>query len=278
MSVIRCAVLLAMLLGCRLAGAETLRLVADAWPPFTSKYLPHNGLAVDLVDTALSRAGYTTEYIEVPWARVLHGLQQGNYDVVVDAWYSTDRTAYGQYSSAYLTNRIRFLQARGGPVRYARLDDLRAYSIAVVRGYAYSPAFDQDQGFNKVPVTEFGMAAGMLAAGRVQLTLEDELVAQHRLNSDLGGIKDKLEFIPGALEEKGLYILVRRSLDGYEQVVDGFNRAIEEMRADGTYQRIYARHGLAQVVQGGAVEQSRLPSPMLFATDFRAPAPVSNVP
>jgi polar amino acid transport system substrate-binding protein len=53
------ALLLALLCGGP-ALAEHLRLSGDSWPPFTDQRLPNNGLAVDLVSTALQRAGHTT--------------------------------------------------------------------------------------------------------------------------------------------------------------------------------------------------------------------------
>ncbi|MBB2493885.1 substrate-binding periplasmic protein [Aquipseudomonas ullengensis] len=224
--------------------AELVRMSADSWPPFTDKRLPNNGLAVDLVNTALQRAGYTTEYIEAPWARVLHGLQQGDYDLVVSAWYSEERTRFGQFSAPYLINRVRFLQHRRTAIDYQSLADLRPYDIAVVRGYSYSQAFDQDASLRKVPVLEFAMGARMLAAGRVQLALEDELVAQHYLNRELAEVKDSLTFLPQPLSENGLHILVRLSHPRHQQIVDDFNRAIVQMRADGTYAQIYQRHGL----------------------------------
>lgn len=244
MNGIRCLALLLMTLACSQAGAEHLRLVGDAWPPFTSQALPNNGLAVDLVDTALRRAGYTTEFVEVPWARVLRGMEQGDYDVTVAAWYSEDRTRYALFSEPYLVNRIRFMRRKGLPPIYTSLADLRPFSIAVVRGYSYSAEFDQDQTLTKVPVLEFGMGARMLAAGRVQLTLEDELVAQYHLNRDLREVRDSLEFLPLPLTESGLHILVRRSHPQHKQIVRDFNKAIIGMRADGTYQQIYQRHGL----------------------------------
>ncbi len=49
-----------------LTSAEHVRLVGDVWPPFTDQRLPGNGLAVELVSTALQRAGHSTEYVEVP--------------------------------------------------------------------------------------------------------------------------------------------------------------------------------------------------------------------
>ena len=138
-----------------LAAAESLRLVADPWPPFTDQRLPGNGLASDLVEQALERAGYRTHYAEVPWERAVLGLKRGDYDVLINAWYSVERTRFGHFSQPYLINRIRFLQRKGGDIRFQRLADLYPHSIAVVRGYAYSKAFDNDPDLHKVGVASF---------------------------------------------------------------------------------------------------------------------------
>jgi len=227
------------------AVAEHLRLAGDVWPPFTDQRLPNNGLAVDLASSALLRAGHTTEYVEVPWARVLRGLQQGDYDVIVAAWYADDRARYGLFSEPYLVNRIRFLRRSGMTLDYRGLRSLRPYSIAVVRGYSYDSAFDAARELSKVPVMEFAMGARMLAAGRVQLAVEDELVARHYLNQELREIRGMVEFVETPLSENGLHILVRRSHPLHQQLVREFNASIRAMREDGSYRRIFRRHGLA---------------------------------
>lgn len=234
----------ALLLPLYAAAESPLRLVADPWPPFNDATLLHNGLASDLVATALQRAGYATRYVQVPWERALQGVEKGTYDVLISAWYNDERATFGHYSQPYLTNRIRFLRRKGSQVEFAQLSDLYPYSIAVVRGYAYSSAFDKDSRLNKVGVAGFAMGARMLHAGRVQLTLEDELVARYHLSRSLAGIADQLEFLPQPLSESGLHILVSRRHAQHQQIVEAFNQAIEAMRADGSYAELFRRHGL----------------------------------
>jgi len=225
-------------------AAETLRLVADPWPPFNDQALLNNGVASDLVSTALSRAGYTSTYAQVPWERAVRGLQQDIYDVLINAWYTDERATFGHYSQPYLINRIRFLQRKGSQISFKQLPDLYPYSIAVVRGYAYSSEFDQDTRLTKVGVGGFAMGARMLHARRVQLTLEDEIVARFHLGRELASIRDQLEFLPQPLSENGLHILVSRNHPQHQQIADAFNKAIEAMRADGSYAQIFQRHGL----------------------------------
>jgi polar amino acid transport system substrate-binding protein len=192
----------------------------------------------------LERAGYLTTYAQVPWARAVRGLQQEAYDVLINAWYTDERAVYGHYSQPYLVNRVRFLQRKNAGINFTQLSDLYPYSIAVVRDYAYSPAFGQDAKLNKVEVVSFELAARMLHARRVQLTLEDELVARFHLSRSLAGVRDQLEFLPQPLSENNLHILISRKHPQHQQIADAFNKAIEEMRADGSYAQIFQRHGL----------------------------------
>ncbi|MCY1270574.1 Lysine/arginine/ornithine-binding periplasmic protein [compost metagenome] len=234
---------LAMLLSAA-SLADTLRMAGGRWPPFADTRMPGNGFCVELVSQALQRAGFASQYAEVPWPRALQGVRKGDYDIVVDAWYNAERESYAAYSRPYLTNRVRLLKRKGSPITFGQLSDLYPYQIAVVRGYSYAAEFDGDPRLRKVEVRSFANAARMLHAGRVDLTLEDELVARHRLNTELRPLQDDLEFLPGALAEKELYIMVSRSNPRYAEILAGFDQAIREMRADGSYEALLRAYGL----------------------------------
>lgn len=236
--------LLGLLLLMQAAAAEKLRLVADAWPPFTDINLVNGGLATDLVSTALARAGYASEFEQVPWARALQGIGDGRYDVLVSAWFNHERTLIGEFSNEYLLNRVRFLKRKDSPIEFDSLKALHAYPIAVVRGYAYSSAFDSDSELQKVPVHSFSMAVRMLAAGRVALAVEDEYVARYNLSREVPRVRESVEFLPKPLSENGLHILVSLKNPNHAQIVANFDRGIAAMKADGSYDRMFRQHGL----------------------------------
>ena len=240
----RALALIGLLLLTQSAAAEKLRLVADSWPPFSDATLVNGGLATDIVSTALARAGYASDFEQVPWARALLGVGEGRYDVLVNAWYNEERTRLGQFSGEYLLNRVRFLKRKDAPIEYNNLQQLHTYPIAVVRGYAYSPAFDEDVSLQKVPVHSFAMAVRMLAADRVKLTLEDEYVARYYLAREPAKVRNAVEFLPKPLSENSLHILVSLKHPHHEQIVAGFDREIAEMKADGSYERLMKEHGM----------------------------------
>lgn len=220
------------------AYAEKLRLVADAWPPFTDASMEQGGLATALVKTALERAGYLSDFEQVPWARALVGIGDGRYDVLVNAWYNDSRTRIGQFSEGYLDNRVRLLKRKADVIHFERLSDLYPHSIAVVRDYAYSADFDNDLRLQKVPVRSFPVAIGMLAAGRVTLAVEDEYVASWFLQQGPSNAKDQIEFFGKPVSENNLHILVSLKHPQHAQIVADFDKAIGAMKADGSYARI----------------------------------------
>ena len=236
--------LMGLLLLTQAAAAEKLRLVADAWPPFTDINLVNGGLATDLVSTALARAGYASEFEQVPWARALQGIGDGRYDVLVSAWFNKERTLIGEFSNEYLLNRVLFLKRKDSPIEFDSLKALHAYPIAVVRGYAYSSAFDSDPELQKVPVHSFSMAVRMLAAGRVALAVDDEYVARYNLGREVPRVRESVEFLPKPLSENGLHILVSLKNPNHAQIVANFDRGIAAMKADGSYDRMFRLHGL----------------------------------
>lgn len=244
MNVLRACCCVLALLGWGSTSAETLRLAANFWPPFTDESALNNGVATDLVTTALARAGYASQYEEVPWERAVRFLQRGEFDGLVGAWFSEERALYGHFSKPYLINRIRLLQRKGRGIQFRRLSDLYPYRIAVGRGYAYSPEFDNDPRLRKSVVGGFINAARMLSRGRVDLTLEDELVARYYFSRELRDIRDQLEFLPQPLSESSLHLLVRRSHPDHQRIVEAFDQAIAAMHADGSYAEIFRRHGL----------------------------------
>ena len=234
-----CWVVLLLLTPC--AWGQSLKLVADLWPPYVDVSLPSGGLATQIVTAAFSRAGYATTLEQVPWARAVQGIGDGRYDVLITVWYNDERTHIGQHSAGYFSNRILFWRKRGSGIEFDHnLTTLHGYPIAVSRGYAYSPAFTQNQCLEKVQVKNFAMALGMLAAGRVSLALEEERVGRYLLAQQPAAVQAQVEPLPVPLSETDLRILVSLKTPDHAHIVEAFDQAIASMKTDGTLKALAA--------------------------------------
>jgi polar amino acid transport system substrate-binding protein len=68
---------LSIIISGKLLAQEELHLANDPWPPYTSNNLPNKGLATNIVQVALSKAGFSSIVSFVPWERALKGTIMG---------------------------------------------------------------------------------------------------------------------------------------------------------------------------------------------------------
>jgi polar amino acid transport system substrate-binding protein len=240
---IRLSLLLTALVAAASASAEMLRLAGNVWPPYTDQRLSGGGLSVELIRTALGRTGYQVDYIEVPWERAVLGLKRGQYDMV-NGWPSAHYAAHARYTRPFLSNRVRWVQRRDSDIIYRGLESLVPYRIALLRGYAFSDALENDTRLNKGYAANFVQAARMLTAGRVDLTLEDERTVQFHFARELKDVSDAYRFVPGEFSLLDLSLIVRNDHPQQAAIIAAFDREIAAMVMDGSYAAIFRRYGL----------------------------------
>jgi polar amino acid transport system substrate-binding protein len=212
------------------------------WPPYAAEELPGQGLAVELVTTALQRAGYTVNLRADSLDRILEGTRLGVYDVFATPWYSDDRNRYLDYSDPYLDSTIRFIKRKETDFKYTGLDGLKGMTIGVVQDYAYDPDFDQAHNFNRTSERNLIQNLLKLTQKRLQLTLDDELVLQYEINRFMPKTMKDLEFVQRPLAIRGVHIGVSRENPKHAMIVADFNKAMKEMINDGSYSEIMKKH------------------------------------
>jgi polar amino acid transport system substrate-binding protein len=119
------------------------------WPPYVyferengEKTDRATGFSIDLVEEILTAEGIDYEIGMVPWKRCLHEVEGGaNYQVVLDATYSEERSRSYYYSRPYYTIRPYYFYSRrdhpdGLDIWWP--EDLKQYRISGVSGYNYA--------------------------------------------------------------------------------------------------------------------------------------------
>jgi len=225
-----------------LAAPNRVQLAADAWPPYVDSSLPEQGLAMDLVKTALQRAGYGYNTNLVSWDRVLEGAQLGVYDVIVAAWHSKQRENFLYFSEPYFKNKILLLKNRATSIKYKKLDDLNKYAIGVIANYAYDSKFDNSRVLNKIPDTQLIRNLIKLRQLQIDLTLDDELVLLYAMNKYMPKGAEELEFLQPPLALRSLRIGISKKNPNHRQIASRFDKAIQDMIKDGSYRKILEKH------------------------------------
>ena len=213
-----------------------LRLISTAWPPFTHERGSPR-YALDLVETALGRAGVLATTTIVEAARFTGLLLRGEFDGSAAVWRDLERERILLFSQPYLENRLVLVGRAGADISARAFADLAGKRIAIVEGYAYGTAVDAPgPAFVRSRSEEDSLA--MLLDGRVDYTLMDELVVQYIVNNHAREAQARLVFGATPLLTRPLHVAVRRTRPDAQSIVDRFNAQLRGMIADRTYHRL----------------------------------------
>jgi polar amino acid transport system substrate-binding protein len=246
LSLLRQCVASALLLMAALSHAATageLKVVHSGnWPPYSGADLPSQGLAIELVTTALARAGYSASVSVDSLDRILEGSRTGVYDVFATPWYTLKRDRFLHFSRPYLESSIRFIKRKDSDFAYTVFDDLEGLKIGVVKGYAYDEDFNQSPTIEKVSASSLTHNLRKLLAEEIDLTLDDERVLLYEIARSTPDAMTTLEILQKPLVVRGVNIGVSRKNPDHARIVADFDKAIAAMKQDGTYEEILEKH------------------------------------
>lgn len=218
--------------------ADIIHVAADPWPPFVDEDHSEEGVSIEILKAAYATQGYDVEWTELPWARAMDGVIDGDYDVLPAVWHTDSREENLKFSEPYLTNEVRFVQRTGGDFQYDGLDSLEGMTIGTIRDYGYSDEFNEADHFTRDEVSDFITNVRKLVDGRIDLTLEDEIVARAHIAANEPDLIDEVEFVDPPFSTADLYVVAGYGNDRHDEIIEAFNKGLEEIKADGTFDQI----------------------------------------
>ncbi|KPJ90219.1 MAG: hypothetical protein AMJ53_14435 [Gammaproteobacteria bacterium SG8_11] len=218
-------------------NATELKLVADEWPPFTSEKQGQR-IAVDLVQTALQNASVDAKVHIVAWQEVLSGVKAGKYDAIVGAWKTPEREQYLLFSRPYMENRIMLIGRQDNKIEFGNIAQLKGKNVGVVSGYAYGDEINNNNDIKKIPDVTDADNIKKLLKNEVDFILADSLVAQAIKEHLPDDVTNKLKIYDKEVVTQSLFFAVRKNHPDAKGLLDKFNNAVEQMIADGTYNKI----------------------------------------
>ncbi|MEY8198812.1 MAG: transporter substrate-binding domain-containing protein [Colwellia sp.] len=235
----------ALLTSCaNLVSAENISGATLEWPPFTGEKLQNQGVMVDIVKQAFKTSGHDLVVSIVPWDRAMADTKSRQTDVMIGLWYSDKRAKDYLFSKPFLYNRIVFIKRSDDSFEFNGLEGLKGKKVGVVRNYSYNDAFKATTNFKKPETSNLQSNLKKLAAGRIDLTLEDEIVARYILNEELKQLNNKITLTANALDEKSVHIAISRNNPNAAALIAAFDKGIDVLKANGNYEKIINSHGL----------------------------------
>jgi polar amino acid transport system substrate-binding protein len=212
-----------------------------AYAPFESQNEKGDivGFDVDVVRAAAQRAGIEVKFINTPWEGIFNALKQGDRDLLASSITITpERQQSMDFSDPYFDAHQ--LIAVRADSKVARFDALKALKVGVQTGTTGDEAVTKLQGKNSTDIKRFEstpLALKELEVGGVDAVVADNGVVVNYVKNNEGSkfkTVDDPAFVP---EHYG--IAVRK---GNADLLGKVNAGLAAIRADGTYDSIYARY------------------------------------
>lgn len=226
------------------AEFKVLQSASDPWPPFIDPQNPKEGLSLEIARAAYKTQGYKVEHAYKPWARAITLLKRGEIDIIVNTWMTEERKTFLMYSDTYTANEIKFIKLATDPFEFNGLESLKGKRIGTVRGYGYGDDFTNSKNFERQEVANLHINIKKLIAGRIDLTLEDEIVARVLIAQQDIHLLEKLAFTKNALSKKDMYVTSGLANPHHKEYIEAFNKGLKVIKSNGTYAKIMQQYGI----------------------------------
>ena len=224
------------------AAARVLVVGTDAaYTPFESQNEKGEivGFDIDVVKAVAKKAGIEVKFVNTPWEGIFNSLDQGDRDLLVSSITITDeRRQTMDFSQPYFDAKQLIAVKSDSPV--VKFDDIKTLKVGVQNGTTGDEVVGKLLGKSNTAIKRFEstpLALKELEAGGVEAVVADNGVVVHYLANNTGGGFKTVSDAGFPVEQYG--IAVKK---GNAELLARINKGLEEIKADGTYAKIYASH------------------------------------
>jgi polar amino acid transport system substrate-binding protein len=220
---------------------HSVSLACNNFPPHKIETPADDGNAgfdIDIVGEALKRIGWSTEFAFMPWKRALELAERGQYDGLCSCSYTKEREAKLLFSDELGAVSVGlFARSPDALAGVHSVADLKGRKVATVGGYNLESELAAAGALVQATSSDKN-ALDMLVGGNVDLLYGYELTTKHFIASD----PRSSSIAYREVRRNPYYFCLSRAMPGADAAMQGFNRSLKDMAADGSIRRILDRY------------------------------------
>lgn len=194
----------------------------------------YRGFNIDLIRAVVEKTDQQVQFIPMPWEEALHALQDGRVDAVGGMKYDAERANRFDFSEEYLINSLAIFVSRENSV-IVEIEDLDNRKIAVQKDdIAYQKLKNRPLELTATVSQE--EALKLLVDGKVDAVVGNRMAGQYILQR-LGAMQS-VKTVGGIINPERYGLAMRH---GNEAMLAKFNEGLRQVKADGTFDRIYSK-------------------------------------
>ncbi|HEM5504161.1 ABC transporter permease subunit [Streptococcus suis] len=216
---------------------DTIDIVFDnAYAPFEFKDSDqiYKGLDVDIINEVAKRSGWTMNQSFPGFDAAVNAVQAGSADALMAGTTITEaRKKVFTFSDPYFDTKIVIATTKANTI--SSYKDLKGKTVGVKNGTAAQNFLEENKdkyGYNVKTFDTGDLMYNSLSAGAVNAVMDDEAVIQYAIQQ---GQDLSIDMDGEAIGSFGFSV---KKGSQYEYLVEDFNKALAEMKKDGTYETI----------------------------------------
>ena len=200
------------------------------------------GFDIDLAKAVAEKLKIEVEFKPINWDSKIMDLNSGNIDLIWNGLTITpDRAKETEISKPYLSNNQIIIVNVNSPIKTKA--DLKGKVVGVQSqssGEEKIKKENADKGFKELKTyPQYDQAFMDLDAGRIDAIIVDEVLAKYtKKTKETQAKKELYNILSDNYGEEEYGIAAKK---GNTKLIEAINKAIEELKADGTYQKIYSK-------------------------------------
>ncbi len=205
------------------------------------------GFDVDIAMEVSKRLGLKGEAVQTPWGSILQGLKANKYDSIIGGMSITEeRAKQVDFSEPYLTMKAVMFVNEKNSKNISSKEDLNGKVVGVVTASTYKDLAVELVGpTGQVKEYESDLFAmqELKQEGRLDVVITDFGVGMEAVK--VGKLPAKTVGEPLFLDQCGIPVQ-----KGNKELLDAINKALLDMKADGTYKEISMKYFNADISEG----------------------------
>jgi polar amino acid transport system substrate-binding protein len=241
-----CVVIIGLMTAETPAAPRTLVFATLNAPPYFGENLPDGGFYTEISREAFQRVGYTLEVEFMQWNRALELARQGDYDGMLGMYYTEQRANDFIYTESIYDDEIVFFSRKGETITYTTLRDLTPYTIGVLLGAAEIERFKQEPGLKFIEASGQDINVKNLMAKRIDLVLCSRAYLLNVIKTQFPEWNDAIDVVQTPYNIEKMHNVISKNVADASTIVADFNRGLQMIKDDGTFDQILQKHGFGK--------------------------------
>lgn len=229
------------------AGGTAIPFAIGEWSPYTGSDLTGNGMAAEIVSAACNAVGLQAQFDHLPWKRAESVVAFGSHFGTFPFRTTEARKRVHWFSAPIFSSHFSMVMMKDSDslrhLRISRREDLKGHRAGIVSGTEWVRTVLEKIGVDieEAPTAEDNFRK--LAAGRIDVYIDDEAVIRRALADTAPASPDSVVMLDEPFsDDQDFHIMVSRTFPDSGHLLARVNEGIEKIKRSGEYQRILKRY------------------------------------